>query len=115
MKPPDCLRPDCSLNFTSSQEVNFTLGVANTGLQRTGEVTLYNHYSVAMKGKDLSNIFSVSKNDVSSSQEYANAATGIEPQTGQNTMQIAARNETFIYTLASLAKNSVHGWRHGQD
>jgi hypothetical protein len=68
------LRADGSLNFTPSQEFSFASGAANTGWQKTGEVTRYDHYSAALEGKDMNNIFSSSKQDISARQVYANAS-----------------------------------------
>ncbi len=68
------LRADGSLNFTPSQEFSFASGAANTGWQKTGEVTRYDHYSAALEGKDLNNIFSSSKKDISAKQVYANSS-----------------------------------------
>jgi hypothetical protein len=67
------LRTDGSLNFTTSQEFSFAAGATNAGWQKMGEVTRYDHYSAALEGKDLNNIFSSSKQDISARQVYANA------------------------------------------
>jgi hypothetical protein len=68
------LRADGSLNFTPSREFNFVVGAANLGWQKTSEITRYDHYSVALEGKDLNNIFSSSKKDINAQQVYANAS-----------------------------------------
>jgi hypothetical protein len=68
------LRADGSLSFAPSQEFSFASGAANTGWQKTGEVTRYDHYSAALEGKDLNNIFSSSKKDISAKQVYANSS-----------------------------------------
>ncbi len=68
------LRADGSLNFIPSQEFSFASGAANTGWQKTGEVTRYDHYSAALEGKDLNNIFSSSKKDIGGKQVYVNSS-----------------------------------------
>ena len=68
------LRADGSLNFATSNEFSFASGAANTGWQKTGEVTRYDHYSAALEGKDLNNIFSSSKKDIGGKQVYANSS-----------------------------------------
>ncbi len=68
------LRADGSLTFSSAKQFDFSAGAVNTGWQKTGEVTRYDHYSAALEGKDLNNIFTSSKKDIAARQVYANAS-----------------------------------------
>lgn len=75
------LRTDGSLNFTSANEFKFTPppppadpDTYNSGWQKAGEVTRYNHYSEALEGKDMNNIFSASKKDITAYQTLASAS-----------------------------------------
>jgi hypothetical protein len=112
------LRADGSLSFDAAKEFNFAAGATNTGWQKTSEVTRYDHYSAALEGKDLNNIFSSSKKDINASQVYANASnatyhefaySGAEDWNRSNTSlasvylggEVAKRNGTPIYKSAT--------------
>jgi hypothetical protein len=100
------LRADGSLTFSSANEFNFAPGAANNGWQKTGEVTRYNHYSAALEGKDLNNIFSASKNDINQQQVYASATNANYFEFAYSGAEDWAASGTGLYLGGEVAKGA---------
>jgi hypothetical protein len=106
------LRPDGSLNFSTANEFDFSTAPPpdpdyfNKGWQKTSEVTRYNHYSAALEGKDLNNIFSASKNDVNQQQVYASATNANYFEFAYSGAEDWAASGTGLYLGGEVAKGS---------
>jgi hypothetical protein len=107
------LRADGSLNFSTAKEFKFTppgFGVDpdtyNAGWQKTGEVTRYDHYSAALEGRDLNNIFSSSKMDISAKQVYANASNANYHELAYTGAEDWDASGTGLYLGGEVAKGA---------
>jgi hypothetical protein len=100
------LRADGSLNFSTAKEFNFTAGATNSGWQKTGEVTRYDHYSVALEGKDLNGIFSSTKKDITARQIYANASNANYFEFAYSGAEDWAASGTGTYLGGEVAKGA---------
>jgi hypothetical protein len=106
------LRPDGSLNFSTANEFDFSTAPPpdpdyfNKGWQKTSEVTRYNHYSAALEGKDLNNIFSASKNDIGQQQVYASATNANYFEFAYSGAEDWAASGTGLYLGGEVAKGS---------
>ncbi len=100
------LRTDGSLTFSPAKEFSFTSGATNTGWQKVGEATRFDHYSAALEGRDLNGIYSSSKKDIEGKVMLASASNAAYTEFAYSGAEDWSSSGTGAYLGGEVAKGN---------
>lgn len=100
------LRTDGSLTFSPAKEFNFAAGATNSGWQKVGEATRFDHYSASLEGRDLNGIYSSSKKDIEGKVMVASASNAAYTEFAYSGAEDWSSSSTGTYLGGEVAKGN---------